>query len=299
MRPTFSTLACASLALLGWLHVAPVAAQAPELLDASLGPVTVDTRWIEGTPRRAEIDLSRGTTRIPLYAGRTVRTASAVVGEIVAVAYFHGGPEPFAGVVLYDLAHTQRREIEIPVSGAASPLRPAGIVIAPEPDSFAIVMQEQQADVQADVHSVFGRLALDGTWRAAPHTVSIPWGLAALAASTEGRYELAVLFGGWGGGAAGEARICIVTLSPGGEPTEHPWWASASAALTDVRLVQTPRALELYYRTMDGALRRHRFAADGAWGQEPAAADRVRQLGPSQGFYLHARPDGEIEVVAP
>jgi len=137
-------------------------AQASEAVATTHGPVVVDARWIEGTPRRAEVDLVRGATRLRAYEGRTVRTAAAAIGDVVALGYYHGGPEPFAGVVLVDLATGTRVTSELPVAGAASPHRPAGLVIAAEAAGFAIVLQEQQADPSADVLSTFARLGLDG-----------------------------------------------------------------------------------------------------------------------------------------
>jgi hypothetical protein len=261
-------------------------AQASEALETASGPVVVDARWIEGTPRRAEVDLVRGTMRVRAYEGRTVRTAAAAVGDIVALGYYHGGPEPFAGVVLVDLASGARRTVELPVAGAASPHRPAGLVIAAEPAGFAIVLQEQEADPSADVLSTFARLGLDGAWLAAPHRVGIPWGLAALAAAPAGTYELAVLFGGWGQAQAGQARICVVTLSADGTPTEHPWWASANATLTDVRLAAGAGGIDLFYRSTDDVVRHHHFASDGSWGREPAGADVARRLRAGQPFFL-------------
>lgn len=274
-----------------------VLAQASEALSTPSGPVVVDARWIEGTPRRAEVDLVRGATRVRAFEGRTVRTAAAAVGDVVALGYYHGGPEPFAGVVLVDLATGARLTAELPVAGAQSPHRPAGLVIAAEAAGFAIVLQEQQSDPSADVLSTFARVGLDGAWQTAPHHVGIPWGLAALAAAPGGTYELAVLFGGWGQGQAGQARICVVSLSADGAPTEHPWWASANATLTDVRLAAGATGIDVFYRSTDDVVRRHHFASDGSWGREPEAASVARRLRAGQSFFLRGT-GAALEVVA-
>jgi len=276
------------LAIASWAPAIVFAQEgaAPEVVETTGGPVVIDTRWSDGSPRRAEVDLVRGGSRVRAFEGRTVRTAAAANGDVVAVGYYHGGPEPFAGVVLVDLASGRRSEASIPVAGARSPLRPAGLVITSDAQGFAILLQEQQADPNADVHSVFARIALDGTWREPPHDAPIPWGLAALASRPDGTYELAVLFGGFGDARAGQARICIVTLREGGQPTEHPWWASANASLTDVRIAGSAGGIDLFYRTVEGRLVHHAFARDGSWGQEPAAGDVVLELTPAQSFYV-------------
>lgn len=279
------------LALL--LGAAAARAQSPEVVGTTGGPATVETRWIEGSPRRAEVDVVRGATRVRAYDGRTVRTASAAHGDVVGIGYYHGGPEPFAGVVLVDLARGTRTEASLPVAGAASPLRPAGLVITADASGFALVLQEQQADVNADVASTFARIGLDGRWLTGPQHAAIPWGLAALAAAPDGSYELAVLFGGWGQAqAAGQARICLVTLRADGSPSEHPWWASANAVLTDVRVAVSAAGIDLFFRTAGDELRHHRFAHDGGWGQEPPPATLVRRLGAGQSFYLRASQPG-------
>ena len=272
-------------------------AQVSEAVSTPGGPVLVDVRWIEGSPRRAEVDLVRGAARLRAYDGRTVRTAAAAVGDVVALGYYHGGPEPFAGLVLVDLIAGTRTAVELPVAGATSPHRPAGLVIAAEPSGFAVVLQEQQADPSADVLSTFARIGLDGVWRTAPHPVAIPWGLAALAATPAGGYELAVLFGGWGGAPSGQARVCVVSLTAEGSPTEHPWWASANATLTDVRLAASSAGIDLFYRATDDIVRHHHFAADGHWGSEPPAARVARRLRAGQSFFLRSGRDG-VEAVA-
>lgn len=258
--------------------------------------MVIDARWIEGTPRRAEVDLVRGATRVRAFEGRTVRTAAASLGDVVAVGYYHGGPEPLAGVVIIDLASGRRTDTLLPVSGARSPQRPAGLVIASEAGGFAVVMQEQQSDTRADVHTVFGRIALDGTWREAPHDVAIPWGMAALTAAPGGTYELAVLFGGFDASQSGLARICIVSLRENGQPTEHPWWASASVALTDVRLRAGAAGIDLFYRNVEGEIVHHAFAHDGGWGQEPPAGRVVARVTPAQAFFVVARDGAETAI---
>ncbi len=295
-RPLLGRLALALACSVGALCLAVdhASAQSPEVVGTSGGPAIVETRWIEGTPRRAEVDLVRGATRVRAFEGRTVRTAAAGNGDVVAVGYYHGGPEPFAGVVLVDLARGTRTEVPIPLlGGASSPLRPAGLVIAAEATGFALVLQEQSADMNADVASSWARLGLDGSWITPPVRAAIPWGLAALAAGPGGEYELAVLFGGWGAEAqAGRARICLVSLRADGSPTEHPWWASAFVALTDVRLARGPAGIDLFFRTAGDELHHARFATDGRWGQEPPPAEPAGRLQPGQGFYLRASGTG-------
>jgi len=289
-------------ASLAWLLVTLLAsegasAQAPEVLSTTGGPATVETRWLEGTPRRAEVDVIRSGSRVRAYEGRTVRTASAAHGDVVGIGYYHGGPEPFAGIVIVDLARGARTEVPLPVAGASSPLRPAGLVITADASGFAVVLQEQQADVNADVSSTFARIGLDGAWVTAPRAAAIPWGLAALGAAPDGSYELAVLFGGWGQGGSGQARICLVTLRPDGSPSEHPWWASANETLTDVRVAVSAAGIDVFYRTASDELRHHRFARDGGWGQEPPAARLVRRLRPGEAFYLRRGDAGWDAVI--
>jgi hypothetical protein len=257
----------------------------------------VEARWIEGTPRRAEVDLVRSASRLRVYEGRTVRTAAAAAGDVVALGYYHGGPEPFAGVVLVDLGRGTRATVALPVAGAASPHRPAGLVTAAEAAGFAVVLQEQEADPSADVISTFARIGLDGAWLTAPRRAGIPWGLAALAAGPDGTYELAVLFGGWGQGQPGQARICVVTLSAYGTPTEHPRWASANTTLTDVRIAAGAGGIDLFYRSTDDLVRHHHFASDGSWGREPESASVARRLQAGQPFFLRASSSG-VEAIA-
>ncbi len=274
-------------------------AQASDMVSTTGGPATVETRWLEGTPRRAEVDVLRGATRVRAYEGRTVRTVAASQGDVVGIGYYHGGPEPFAGIVIVDLARGARVDVSLPVAGASSPLRPAGLVIAADAGGFAVVLQEQQADVNADVTSTFARVGLDGAWISPPRPAAIPWGLAALGAAPDGSYELAVLFGGWGQGAAsGQARICLVTLRADGSPSEHPWWASANETLTDVRVAVSAAGIDLFYRTAGDELRHHRFARDGGWGQEPPRAAVVRRLRPDETFFLR-RADAGWDAVIP
>ena len=44
-------------------------AQVSEAVSTPGGPVLVDVRWIEGSPRRAEVDLVRGAARLRAYDG--------------------------------------------------------------------------------------------------------------------------------------------------------------------------------------------------------------------------------------
>jgi hypothetical protein len=299
-RMVWSRVVCAGaiVAAVGLSTRAPIArAQAPEVVVTAGGPAWIDNRWSDGPTRRAEVEVVRGTTRVRAFEGRTVRTAAAAVGDVVALGYYHGGPEPFAGVVLVDLSTSARTDVPIPLAGGAtSPLRPAALVIAAEPGGFALVLQEQQPDPSADVASTFARVGLDGSWVSAPHRAAIPWGLAALAVGERGEYELGVLFGGWGDAQAGHARVCVVTLTADGTPREHPWWATPSVALTDLRMTRGPAGLELFYRTAAGELRRARFAADGGWGQEPAPGEVVLRLTQAQAFYVRAGAGGPEAV---
>jgi hypothetical protein len=100
------------LAIASWAPAIVFAQEgaAPEVVETTGGPVVIDTRWSDGSPRRAEVDLVRGGSRVRAFEGRTVRTAAAANGDVVAVGYYHGGPEPFAGVVLVDLASGRRSE---------------------------------------------------------------------------------------------------------------------------------------------------------------------------------------------
>jgi len=88
-----------------------------------------------------------------------------------------------------------------------------------------------------------------------------------------------------------------VTLSADGTPTEHPWWASANATLTDVRLAAGTTGIDLFYRSTDDVVRHLHFASDGSWGREPEGATIARRLRAGQSFFLRAAGSG-VEAVA-
>lgn len=261
-------------------------------LDAGL--VTVTTTWRESRGRRGALVTASlaGAPAITLHDGATVRTALAAAGDTLVVVAFHGGEHAFARALFAHVrggALTRGATVELDRAIAArrDTLRPAAALAAPTPEGFTILVQEQDvSSPSADVVTTMTRLARDGAIVAAPAQVAIPWALAALAWDGRG-YHLAVLWGGWGAEHAGTARACLVTLTPAGQPEQHPWWATGFDALSDVQLVRRADggAMLLVHRRGDGrTIALHESTGVGSWGTEPPPSVDVGHVEPSAPF---------------
>ncbi|MDQ3032886.1 MAG: hypothetical protein M3Y87_10750, partial [Myxococcota bacterium] len=192
-------------------------------------------------------------------------------------------------------------ELARDIAARRSSLRPAAAVVAPTPDGFTVLLQEQDTrDPNADVVTTMTRIARDGAVLEAPHEVAIPWALGALAWDGRG-YHLAVLWGGWGTQHAGSARVCLVTLSRAGAPEQHPWWASEFDALSDVQLVQRAGggAMLVVWRRSDGRrIAMHASTAAAGWSVEPPPALDVARIAPDAPFVVIPEGDG-VRVATP
>lgn len=296
------------------LAAAPAAAQPiPEgptrdvrALDAGL--VTVTCTWRSAGGRRSArlVAALAGGREIVLHEGATVRTALAAAGDTLLVVAYHGGERAFARA---HFAHVRDGrlvagatvELARDLAARRPALRPASALVAPTPEGFTVLLQEQDtSQPSADVVTTMTRVTRDGTIVEAPTQVAIPWALGALAWDGRG-YHLAVLWGGWGTEHAGTARACLVTLTPAGTPEQHPWWASEFDTLSDVQLVQRAGggAMLLVWRRGDGRrVAMHVSSAPGRWGAEPAPAIDVAQIAAEAPFVAVADGDG-VRIATP
>jgi hypothetical protein len=296
------------------LAVAPAAAQpipdgpTREVRALDAGLVTVTTTWrTDGAARSSRVVASlSGGREVLLHDGATVRTALAATGDTLVVVVYHGGPHAlaralFAHVRAGALTPGARVDLARDLASRRPALRPASALVAPTPDGFTVLLQEQDTrDPSADVLTTMTRLGRDGAVVEAPRQVAIPWALGALAWDGRG-YHVAVLWGGWGTEHAGTARVCLVTLSTAGAPEQHPWWASEFDSVSDVQLVQRAGggAMLLVWRRGDGErVAMHASSAPGGWSVEPAPAIDVARVAPGAPFVAIAEGDG-VRVATP
>jgi hypothetical protein len=274
------SLALASLgrAQLGRARIGP--AQPPPTREARLldaGPVVVRTEWSESLGRRsARVTATLGGEDVVMHDGATVRTAIAATADALLVVAWHGGDRPFvrarvARVIAGRLVVQPVLELSRSIAESTSRgLRPAIAIAAPGPSGLTILVQEQIPGApQSDVVTTLSRVSTAGELLEAPRAVPLPWALGALA-WTGDRYLLAVLYGG--GSPAGEARICLVTLSPAGAPEQHPWWATPSLPIGEIQMVPRPDGtVDVVWSAggQDRAVRAHTHRAPLAWGSEP------------------------------
>lgn len=279
----------------------PALGPSREVRSTEAGLVTITTTWAEARGRRS----ARVTASLPaqvqplvLHDGPTVRTVVAGDRDALLVVAYHGGERPFARAILARLERGALRagptiELSREIAARRDSLRPAAALVAPTPEGFTVLVQEQDVrDPSADVVTTMTRIARDGTLIEAPRQVAIPWALGALAWNGRG-YHLAVLWGGWGPEHAGSARICLVTLSEQGAPQQHPWWATPFDAVSDVQLAQrADGAMVLAWRRGDGrAVMTHISSAPGRWSVEPPAPVELAAIAPDAPYALQLEGD--------
>jgi hypothetical protein len=203
---------------------------------------------------------------------------------------YSGGDHPFVRAVTYrpgDAAHPTRA-VELAPTAAASAFYPFAAVAAPTPDGFTVLFQDHGGQ------TYLARLAPDGSVRTPAASVAVPWSLAALAWNDHG-YHLAVYYDGAG---PSDTRLCLVTLTPDGQPEQHPWWASPRGAIGEVQMASARDGMRVEYRLDDGTsgLRTFTSRAQGQWGIEAPAPQNDGALAAGELFALRRGADGAVST---
>ncbi|MEM9066964.1 MAG: hypothetical protein AAGE52_00620 [Myxococcota bacterium] len=269
-----------TLAILGVLSISTANAQPSPIetrgirLDGQT--VSVETHFGEGLGR-----VRRGRQSTELFRGQGI--ATIVQGHGVGlVAYVTDDEEPFRVRVV------RRDEVGEEVTLA----RPSGqshvpfsVVATPLPDGFAVFFQEVQTNDPSAAHTYLARFSAEGVLREPAREVAIPWGLADAIWNGEG-YHLALIYPGNGRGM----RLSMVSTTPAGRPQQHPDWASAAGAITNVHLARSGERILAFYANGNQIMERD-VTQIGPWGREPSAGTRRGQLGEHQIIVL--RSDGD------
>jgi len=275
--------------------VAPDQATTATLLlrrTADGGAVLVRTTWFargRDGRRRGEVLLQRydarwhavGRTQV-VHRGPPVRTAVAVHGNNVLVAMVNGGESPFVKVSLA-APGAEPRSYDVTRPSLGNTVSPSAVVAADDPEGFTVLWQEEPRDSAGrSASSAMVKVSADGTHRSTPTVAAVPWSLGALAWNGHG-YHLAVFYDG---SQQGQTRLCLVTLSPTGNPEQHPWWASPAGDPQDVQMLATAEGMVVVYRGGADGTHVYTFTSSqvGQWGQEAPAPRELGRVGGAEPF---------------
>jgi hypothetical protein len=147
---------------------------------------------------------------------------------------------------------------------------PFAVAATATPDGFTVFYQEVQENDPSAAHTYLMRFDREGAPDGAPSEAPIPWSLADAIWNGAG-YHLALIYPGSMNGM----RLSMVSITPEGQPQQHPDWASAAGLVTDVHLVKTGNHILAFYRGGGGG---RIFESDvtqiRSWGSEPPQARR-------------------------
>jgi len=233
-----------------------------------------------------------------LYSGPAVRADVAASPEAVLVAMVHAGPRPFVRLLLVPMnagaPSGAPRQIDVPRRGAEQYL-PDAVVACAEPGGFAVLWQELSVSDGTAARTSLARVTSAGQWTAEPRVVEVPWALGAMAWNGSG-YTLAVYYTL---GSPDQTRICGVTLSPAGQPQQHPWWASPAERIGEVVLVVASGGMTAVYRGGPAGqdLRAIDLGQPRSWGVEPPSPASRGPIGPGEVFGVRPTGQAGFEVV--
>jgi len=166
---------------------------------------------------------------------------------------------------------------------------PFAVVATATPEGFTVLFQEVAESDPSAASTYMVLLGPDGRPAGPASVVPVPWSLADMAWNGAG-YHLALIFPGYGTGM----RLSMVSITPAGQPQQHPDWASAAGFITDVHLERTGERIRAFYRggTGDRLLESDVTQIRG-WGSEPPAARRHGTMGPGEVIVVRRR-GGEV-----
>ncbi len=246
--------------------------------------VHVETAWAgvePGSGGRVTLRVPGERTERPIHAGGRAASAVATRGATVLVAVTELRPRADLRLALFDLDRGPRAEpVELRAPLPDGPgFIPSAVVACEDADGFTVLWQAISARGTREGRTWMARVSADGRWVRRPAAVAVPWAIGAVAWNGAG-YHLALFFDG---ASPGQTRLCLVTLTPEGQPEQHPWWASRPGLVDEVQLVAAGGRIVAAYRAgPDGAeLRSRDVTVPGQWGREvesprahgPVAAD--------------------------
>jgi hypothetical protein len=112
----------------------------------------------------------------------------------------------------------------------------------------------------------------------------VPWWLAAATWNGNG-YHLALFYAGGGTGTT----LSMVSLSQDGTPEQHPDWASAPGAISDVHLVNAGRGIRAVYRASGNRMVETDVTKIGQWGQVSNKAKDLGAIGKQEAIAITAK----------
>ena len=230
------------------------------VIGADGKPVQLTTTF--GGKAGAKVSVAGGKPT-SIFSGSAVGTIVAGHDKVV-VALATEGREPFRVVLVG--SDKKPTAIARPNNRKDLPFAVAGTVT---PTGFAIFFQEVQTDDPSAAHTYLVELDTDGAPNGPAKEVPVPWSLAAAAYNGKG-YHLALIYPGDNGGM----RLSMVSLSEGGQPQQHPDWASPAGFITDVHLLVEDDKIRAFYR--GGKAGDRMLESDvtqiRSWGTEPPKA---------------------------
>jgi len=230
------------------------------VIGADGKPVQLTTTF--GGKAGAKVSVAGGKPT-SIFSGSAVGTIVAGHDKVV-VALATEGREPFRVVLVG--SDKKPTAIARPNNRKDLPFAVAGTVT---PTGFAIFFQEVQTDDPSAAHTYLVELDADGAPNGPAKEVPVPWSLAAAAYNGKG-YHLALIYPGDNGGM----RLSMVSLSEGGQPQQHPDWASPAGFITDVHLLAEDDKIRAFYR--GGKAGDRMLESDvtqiRSWGTEPPKA---------------------------
>jgi hypothetical protein len=241
------------------------------------------TRWAPtADDSGASIAIGSNTTALVHGASAAAIERGAQVA-IVAYESFGDGA-PFRFRVITGTTLGEERAFARP--GGREGDYPLSVAIAPMPDGgFTVLFQEVQHDDPTAARTYAFTLDAAGAPQGEGRELAVPWTVAAAAWNGHGLH-LGLLFPGYGTGM----RLSMVSLSPAGQPEQHPDWASAAGFVGDVHLVRDGEHVRAFYRggTSGDRLLESDVTAIRGWGSEPPRATDHGPLGADQAVLIDA-----------
>jgi hypothetical protein len=281
---------------------------------AADGPIVVRTTWSARDAaghRTSTVDVvrapahARETSLARIHTGPPVMTASGARDGAVLTVMYNGGASSFVRIAVVktvpDGRHNAVHVIEAPRT-ANDGFHPARAVVCPDEQGFTVLWQEDRVTphvtgtftaATTEARTYMARVSVAGAFVQRPTVVPIPWAITAIASNGHG-YHLAVRFDG---SAPNLSRVCLVTLSPTGQPEQHPWWVSAPIAVGETQLVPSTRGMWIVWRNDGiGVLQATLSTSQGTWGTEPPMPEFQGRIVAGESFLALAASDGSIDI---
>jgi hypothetical protein len=231
--------------------------------------------------KKPGVELVVGKAKKQVYAGEAVATIEPGHGIVLVAVSIPSKKQPFQIITI------DGGKLGKPIALARPDKRdnyPFALAATATPDGFTVFFQEVEADNPNEAHTYMVELDKTGAVSEQAKEIQVPWWLAAATWNGNG-YHLALFYAGGGTGTT----LSMVSLSKDGAPEQHPDWATAPGAISDVHLISAGGRIRAVYRGTAGRMYETDVTKIGQWGQVSNKAKDLGAIGKQEAIAITAK----------